>query len=116
MLYKILEEYKLAWRLFIRDTTRLYRKSNKKRFALIFVACILSLAIFFILGSIQSKLDMWITIFLIFLFLMIAPPSIGLLYSPLYRKYPITSFVLLLSSFLLFFIMWIMEVCSISSI
>ena len=112
MLHKILDGYKLAWRLFARDIAKIYRKNGKEKFGLIFIICNLSLAMFFILSSIQSKLDMWITIFLIFLIIMIAPPSIGLLYSPFYRKYPITSFVLLFFSCLLFFRMWVMEIYS----
>lgn len=89
------EGYKTGWKLFFKGISRIRVGDKKKKFILVihilFASSLLSLMII----AIYSLWDIWVILGSFIILIIIFPPFIGFLYSPLFRKYLMNSFLLI---------------------
>lgn len=106
-IYNFFEGYKTGWKLFLKAILKSRIKYSEKEKLGFVIAAILSfilLALLCILAYNEGLLGIWAIIGSFGMMIMIFLPTIGFIYSPLFRKHPTGSFLFNIAYFVVYLI------------
>ena len=89
--------YQTSWKLLFKRVLRI-KNNKKKRAVLIFLSL-------FVLPALCILLQYWVEVGIFFVLLIILLPLMGFLYFPMFRKYSITPFVIILILLLVYLLL-----------